>query len=102
MVFKLIGMALCETIRNHYIGKEYPADIQAIKFDIYTQSQLAQPYDRNTSVFLHCEERSRSSCLVVRSTTRAHGLAWPILVALGAIDPGSNPGGPINISQINQ
>ena len=27
-------------------------------------------------------------------TQRAHGLAWPILVALGAMDPGSNPGGP--------
>lgn len=24
----------------------------------------------------------------------AHGLVWPILGALGALDPGSNPGAP--------
>ncbi len=26
---------------------------------------------------------------------RARGLVWPMLGALGASDPGSNPGGPI-------
>ena len=26
---------------------------------------------------------------------RGHRVAWSILVALGAMDPGSNPGGPI-------
>ena len=31
----------------------------------------------------------------------ARGVAWPILLALGARDSGSNPGGPIRFFSVN-
>ena len=37
------------------------------------------------------------SLRIIERSDRARGVAWFILVALGAIDSGSNPGGPIQI-----